>query len=146
MMSTSEQSSSVNIYNYQTWIPANGLTTFTDKFLGTIDGNPLVFRVNKNRAGRMDFDVNLGQASYGYGALKNAWLGAAGYTTDGNTLRNYMGTKNTAFGYEAMTSTNIGKENVAFGYRALQNNESYNGMVAIGFESMAKFTNEFNAR
>ena len=75
MMSSMEQSSSVNVLNYQTWTPSNGLATFTDKFIGTIDGNPLVFRVNKNRAGRMDFDVNLGQASYGYGALKNAWLG-----------------------------------------------------------------------
>jgi hypothetical protein len=145
MMSATEQSVGANIANYQTWLPSNGLTTFTDKFLGTIDGNPLVFRVNKNRAGRMDFDLNLGQASFGYGALKNAWLGAAGYTGDLNPLRNYMGTKNTAFGYEAMTNTNIGKENVAVGYRALQNNQSYNGMVAIGFESMANFTDAFTA-
>ena len=144
MMSATEQVGGTAA-SYQTWTTANGKTTFTDKFIGTIDGNPLVFRVNKNRAGRMDFDVNLGQASFGYGALKNAWLGAAGYTTDGNVLRNYMGTKNTAFGYEAMTNTNMGKENVAVGYRALQNNQSYNGMVAIGFESMANFTDAFTA-
>jgi hypothetical protein len=146
MMSYGELASgNLNTNSYQSWTPALGFTSYSDKFLGTIDGNPLVFRVNRNRAGRMDFDLNLGQASYGYGAAKNTWLNASGYTADGNPLRNYMGTKNTAFGYEALTNTNIGKENVAVGYRALQYNQSYNGMVAIGFESMSNFTDAFTA-
>jgi hypothetical protein len=144
MMSAFEQSSSASVYNYQTWTTSNALTSFTDKFLGTIDGNPLVFRVNKNRAGRMDHDLLLGQVSFGYGAAKNTWLNTS-ITADATTQRNYMGTKNTAFGYEALTNTNMGKENVAMGYRALQNNQSYNGMVAIGFESMSNFTSEYNS-
>ncbi|NBR59944.1 MAG: hypothetical protein EBT89_12425, partial [Opitutaceae bacterium] len=105
--------------------------------MGTTDASALNLRVYKMRSGRIDYDAILGQASFGYGAAKNTWLSSN--TTYGG-LYNNRGTKNTAFGYEALTSTNVGRENTALGYRALKNNNSYNGMVAVGFEAMANFT------
>jgi hypothetical protein len=142
-MSAFESSAGADVTRVGTWTSATGLTSFTDKFIGTNDANALVFRVYKNRSGRMDYDVNMGQVSFGYGAASNTWLNTT-VTANADPLYNYRGTKNTAFGYEALNSTNIGKENVALGYRALKNNQSYNGMVAIGFESMSNFTSAYN--
>ena len=119
------------------WSVSNATVSNTLRFMGTTDASALNLRVYKMRSGRIDYDANLGQASFGYGAAKNTWLSSN--TTYGG-LYNYRGTKNTAFGYEALTSTNVGKENTALGYRALKNNNSYNGMVAVGFEAMANFT------
>ena len=142
-MSAFETNAGSDYTRVGTWASASALTSFTDKFLGTNDANALVFRVYKNRAGRMDYDLNMGQVSFGYGAASNTWLNTT-MTTNGDPLYNYKGTKNTAIGYEALKSTNIGKDNVALGYMALKNNQSYNGMVAIGFESMSNFTSAYN--
>ncbi|NBR10406.1 MAG: hypothetical protein EBT98_12300, partial [Opitutaceae bacterium] len=140
--STANNASYVSNYNGTKagsglWTVSNATLSNTLRFMGTTDASALNLRVYKMRSGRIDYDAILGQASFGYGAAKNTWLSSN--TTYGG-LYNNRGTKNTAFGYEALTSTNVGRENTALGYRALKNNNSYNGMVAVGFEAMANFT------
>ena len=116
-----------------------GLTQYvseviTGKFLGTLDGSPLNFKVAGIRSGRIDNNAETGQTSFGYGAGQNAWL---------ENSSSYRGTKNTAIGFGSSYFTNVGKENTSLGYYSLYNNQSGSGSVALGFQSMMNYSNSY---
>jgi hypothetical protein len=86
-------------------------------FIGTIDNAPLNFRVNNQKAGRVDHNNN--NTSYGY------------FTFNALTT----GTYNTAFGQSAMMNLTTGSNNTAFGVQAMGVSTTGNGNVAIGLRT-----------
>lgn len=87
-------------------------------FLGSTNGVSLVFKVNNQRSGLIDF--NFGNTLFGY---------RAGVSISG-------GSNNLAQGNQAMQATTSGSYNVALGGSALYNNQSGSNNNAIGFESL----------
>lgn len=117
--------------NSGTWLLAgNSGTRDRIDFLGTIDNIPLNFRVNNQPAGRIDASTE--DTYFGYQAGKR------------DTIRT-IGTKNTAFGCQALELNVTGSWNSAMGVLALGTNRSGGGNTANGFFSMLfNLTGNFN--
>jgi hypothetical protein len=131
-------------------LTGNSGTNPSTNFIGTTDAQPLVFRVNNNRAGYVD--NNLGAVSLGYLSLNantatgNTALGyeAANSNTTGQSntaignlalLANTTGTQNTATGSFALES-NTASDNTANGYFALASNTTATNNTADGALSL----------
>lgn len=96
-------------------------------FLGTTDNVPFNFKVNNQKAGRIDH-----------------LLGATflGYQAGNSNLGNY----NTGFGYQSLFANTTGTENTGVGYLTLQNNTIGFGNLAMGFQAMnTNTTGSYNA-
>ena len=92
-------------------------------YLGTNNDKPLVFRVNKERAGFLD--------------AKSIYLGVfAGY--------NNHGKKEIAIGFNSLYSTTTGYSNIALGNNTLTSNTDGFGNVAMGDSSLFKNTTGAN--
>ena len=99
----------------QAWgLEGNKNTVDGKHFIGTIDNNPLNFRVNDEPAGRIDTGTS--NTSYGYQTL----------------LSNSGGKQNTANGFKALYSNTTGWLNTANGYTSLFSNTSGRLNVANG--------------
>ncbi|MEO9011586.1 MAG: tail fiber domain-containing protein [Ginsengibacter sp.] len=99
----------------------NEISTFD--YLGTNNDKPLVFRVNKERAGYLD--------------AKSIYLGVyAGY--------NNHGKEDIAIGYSALYSTTTGYSNIAMGKYALTANTTGFANMALGDSSLFKNTTGSN--
>ena len=99
-------------------LTGNSGTNSATNFIGTTDGQSLVFKVNNQKAGLLDyFNYNTG---FGYQTL-NA---------------NTSGVSNTANGFWALTSNTTGIYNVATGAYALQNNTNGVGNTATGTSAL----------
>ena len=81
-------------------------------FIGTLNKAPLNFEVNSQKAGRID---TTGSTFLGYEAAKNT-----------------TGTRNSAYGYQALYNNTTGIRNNAFGYQALYSNVNGNYNTAVG--------------
>jgi len=116
-------------YNGSTWqlitgggsssgwsLTGNSGTSPATNFLGTTDAQGLVFRVNNQKSGFVDYNAFAPNAAFGYRAL--------------NSLTS--GTGNTANGYNALYSDTSGYSNVAMGVSALYKNTSGHNQIAIG--------------
>ncbi|MEZ0182376.1 beta strand repeat-containing protein [Flavobacterium oncorhynchi] len=91
----------------------NGGTDSSVNFLGTTDGQSLIFKINNVRSGILS---QSGITAFGHKALSNA-----------------VGTNNTAFGHATLTGTTSGTGNVAVGYKALEiNTGSFNTGLGVG--------------
>jgi len=102
-------------------------------FIGTIDPNSLNFRVNNQKAGKID---HTGSTVLGYMAGKNNLntnLTGFGYLA---LYYNTSGNNNTAFGYSSLYKNTMGNDNSAFGKYALTNNISGNANTAFGSNSL----------
>jgi hypothetical protein len=99
-------------------LTGNNNTTDGTHFIGTTNGVALNFKVNDQKAGRIDF-VFPKNTFYGYQS-------GLAVTT---------GRDNTASGYTAFSSNTTGNENTAFGSSALFNNVAAWGNTAIGYNS-----------
>jgi trimeric autotransporter adhesin len=86
-------------------------------FIGTTDNIPLSFRVNNEKAGRIDHTLN--NTFFGYQA--------GNLTTD-------LG--NSGFGHLALSANTTGQLNTAFGYGSIQSNSTGFGNVAMGMHSL----------
>jgi hypothetical protein len=114
----------------------NASTNPANNFVGTTDTQPLVFRVNNQRAGYIsDKDDYSNYTSFGLGALAN-----------NNTVTG-TGVSNSAFGYKALNANINGSGNSAFGWNALASNEAVdiNGLLgsqnsAFGFGALRSNT------
>lgn len=107
----------------------NAGTNEATDYLGTSDNIPLNFKVNAQRAGKIDH------------LKENAFFG---YTA-GNASSSYTGNGNVAFGNQAMQANNTGLYNVAVGTNSLRQSSSTNGNVAVGPNTMwVHTTNDFN--
>lgn len=113
-----------------TWIPignnsknawkttGNVGTNPTNNFIGTIDDNPLSFRLNNTLSGRLEANTTIGNTSLGF-----------------QTLLNNTGTNNTAFGYRSLFNNSNGNENTSIGRSALYANTTGGGNVAMGYRA-----------
>lgn len=100
-------------------ITGNSATVPGTNFLGTTDAQSLVFKVNNQKAGLLDYNAVNGTTSFGYQSLNN------------NT-----GPYNNAFGYQALFSNSTGGYNLANGYKALFSNSSGYANTATGFQTL----------
>jgi len=99
----------------------NSLTTVGTNFLGTIDSQPLMFKVYNKEAGYIDFDYNKANTGFGFQTLSS----------------NTTGHSNTANGYEALQSNTTGVQNSAIGKLALSANTEGNNNIALGSEALS---------
>lgn len=97
-------------------------------FLGTTTNVPLSFRVNNQRAGRIETTVN-GSTSYGY-------LSGSAYTG--------VGARNTSIGVKVLQNNTYGMDNAAVGYQTLASNTSGFNNSALGAEVLYANTSGFN--
>lgn len=114
-------------------------------FLGTTDNIPLNFRVNNQKAGRIDAtntffgyqtgNINIGiqNVAFGYQCLLVNTLGINN-TAIGNKVlvTNTTGFSNTGVGNFALFYNTIGNTNTAVGEAASQNNTTGNNNVSVG--------------
>jgi hypothetical protein len=110
-------------------------------FIGTTDNMPLNFKVNNQKAGRIDPS---GPTFLGYQAgksnttgLDNVGIGYQALTT------NTTGYRNTSVGYQSSNSNTTGDSNSAFGYISLFSNTTGYSNTAIGSASMYNNTTGF---
>ena len=122
-----------------------------NNFIGTTDGNPLIFKVNNIKSGYLGTSGNVG---YGYQSLDVLTTGydnlAIGYkalatNTSGNTntaigtyalVYNTIGNSNVAVGFGALRSNTTGIFNTGVGYRVLYDNTSGYYNCAFGREAL----------
>jgi hypothetical protein len=108
-------------------------------FLGTTDNNPLNFKVNNQKAGRID--PTLRNAFYGYLAGNSNTTGTYNIAIGNSTLySNTTGSSNTATGYGALFYNNTGSYNTASGYYALYFNTTGTGNLANGANALRNNT------
>ncbi len=99
-------------------LTGNAGTTVGTNFIGTTDGQPLMIKVNNQKAGYVDY-ASLFSTALGYQALNvNA------------------GVNNTALGYQALALNTSGFSNAAMGHFALASNTSGIGNAAFGQSAM----------
>lgn len=108
-------------------IVGNEFTDATINFLGTIDEQPLMIRVNNTPAGRIDWDS----------AFPFDELGIQAVTAVGkNSLSSLTsGENNTAFGYESGSSLTSGAANTIVGVEAGFNATTAENNVLMGYQS-----------
>ena len=108
-------------------------------FLGTTDNVPLNFKVNNNRAGRIDnstYNTFLGYLSGGTSTTGNKNVGI-GYQALSSLT---SGSQNVAVGYQALMSLTTPLANTAVGYYALRDNQTSGSNTALGYYSLAYHT------
>jgi len=111
------------------WSLTGNTGTSSTNFLGTIDKQPLVFKVNNQKAGRID---TLENTFFGYGAGKTNATGFVNTAIGDDALSlNSAGNYNTAIGSSALYNT-IGNINLGVGFTALYNNTDGYRNTAIG--------------
>lgn len=118
----------------------NSGTNPDSNFIGTTDDEPLLFRVNNQKAGEIDQRNN--NTSLG---LLAGW--AFDSTSYGNTAFgayaleiNTKGTANTAIGYGSLSNDSVGSSNTAVGNGSLGSNETGNRNCAFGSGAMNGYT------
>ncbi len=118
----------------QDWhIDGNSGTTDLN-FIGTTDAKALVFKINNQKAGLLEFTI--GNAGFGYQSLNN------------NTA---AGNGNSAFGYKTLYLNTTGYRNTAIGSSALEFNttgalNTASGMYALYHNTTAKFNTALGAQ
>ncbi len=119
----------------QNWLLAGNSISSTN-FLGSTNAQPLVFKVNNQRSGLIDYDNSKSNTAFGYQALfsnTSGWYNSAnGYWS---LFSNTTGYLNTASGQRSLYSNTTGHENCAFGTSALLNTNAF-GNTAIGYEAL----------
>jgi hypothetical protein len=107
-------------------LTGNSGTIPSVNYIGTSDAQPLVFKINTKKAGRIELNSNIANTSLGFQTLN--------LSSPGN--------KNSAFGYQALTS-NTGVGNTAQGYRSMYTNSSGGYNTALGYQSLYNNTTSF---
>lgn len=103
-------------------------------FIGTTDNSPLNLRVNNQKAGRIDHNLN--NTFLGYKSGNSNTSGVSNTAIGEKSLElNTYGEKNTAIGRNALGANVSGKKNTALGYAAFNNGASYENSTALGFSA-----------
>lgn len=128
----------------------NGNNITSDNFIGTLNNNPLVFKVNNKIAGKIDVDNNItNNTSIGVYSLENNSTGAFNSAFGNNSLQNNtIGVSNSAFGQASLLKNSTGSYNCSFGASSLLNNTIGFGNCAFGqsalnLNSTASFNSAF---
>ena len=116
-------------------LTGNAGTIDGTNFIGTTDNIPLSFRVNGQKAGRIDHLI--GNTFLGYQAGNSNTTGyyntANGYQA---LFSNTTAYQNTANGYQALFSNTTGYANTANGWASLYSNTTGYGNTANGFRTL----------
>lgn len=146
------------IINNNSWqLTGNAGTNSAVNFIGTTDAQPLVFKVNNERAGyiysgntslgSLAFNANtsgFSNSAFGYKSLENNTTGYQNTSLGYFTLNdNIGGTSNVAVGNSALGNNTSGDENCAIGLAALGKNTTRSGLVAVGIQAL--YNNGLNA-
>jgi hypothetical protein len=143
----------LSVTSTDAWLlTGNGGTVDGVNFIGTTDNVPLNFRVNNEKAGRIDGTLNntfMGyrgafmtvtghdNTSYGGSALFHLTNGSNNTAVGANALQtNSGGHGNTAIGRMALLGNTTGASNVAIGQGAMRSNSTGNNNIAIGGEAL----------
>src|SRR4051794_20147641 len=110
----------------------NSGTDSSINFIGTKDAQPLLFKVNNQRAGYLEYNDFSQTTAFGYQTL----ISNVPSDSDGNT----GGIGNSAFGYLALTSNRSGELNTALGQLTLTNNTTGDINTAVGAYSLISNT------
>jgi len=117
------------------WSITGNAGTGSINFIGTTDAQPLLFKINNQKAGYLDY-ASPASTSFGYQALHvNTGINntANGYQT---LYANTSGFNNVANGYQALYSNTAGNSNTANGVNALYTNTTGAYNTATGFEAL----------
>lgn len=133
-------------------LTGNAGTTYSNNFIGTNDNNDFSFRLNNQRAGRLEIASQSAYFGYLAGpttntATANTGIGYNALNANtsgfGNTGIGYLalqvntsGFWNTAVGGASQWGTTSGSSNVSLGYQSLRNNSTGSGNIAIGRDAM----------
>lgn len=145
------------------WVGGGNAASSGD-FLGTINDQPLVFKVNNQRTGYLDYIVDgsvylgfqagnslstsLNNIAIGYQALRGP--GAASPGTSSNiaigskTLTGSYAGENVAIGTSSSELNGGGVQNVSIGVRALKNNVNGQRNIALGMVALENTTGSNN--
>ncbi|GEM_PF-1883527 len=114
-------------------LTGNTGTTDVNNFIGTTDIIPINFKVNNQKAGRIDA---AGPTFYGYqSGNSNTSISSEGYGFQAlynNTTSNY----NTAVGHQSLYANNSGSMNTGLGYQALNHNTTGGANTGIGTQAL----------
>ncbi|MDP1621129.1 MAG: tail fiber domain-containing protein [Bacteroidales bacterium] len=117
-------------------LAGNAGTTVGTNFLGTTDAKPLMFKVNNQIAGYIDYGL-LFNTGFGYQTLNSITTGNYNTANGYQTLYSCnTGSRNTADGYQALYSNNYGYYNTAGGFAALYSNTTGHYNTAIGYAAL----------
>lgn len=154
-------------FNGTQWVSTNAVGTTTSlawlllgnagtndgvNFLGTTDQMAMNFRVNGQKAGRIEYGNQFFTApggtpqganvSIGFGTLNLNTPGAGGAGSHNTALGNYAlnvnttGRRNTAIGYDVLGQNTTGDSNSGVGFGALQVNTTGNNNTGMGAYSL----------
>ena len=114
----------------------NSGTDTAKNFIGTTDAQPLLFKVNNQKAGFLDFSDLSHNTAFGYQTLINNVV---------SNVEGATGANNSAFGYFALLSNTSGEINTAHGAGALFANTTGNANTSTGaFSLFSNTTGGFN--
>jgi len=129
LFSQTNTSSKEKTIGLPAWLLRGNIGTDTSKnFIGTRDAQPLLFKVNNQRAGYLEYNDFSQTTAFGYQTL----ISNVPSDSDGNT----GGIGNSAFGYLALTSNRSGELNTALGQLTLTNNTTGDINTAVGAYSL----------
>ena len=128
--------------NWGWGLQGNAGTTDNTSFIGTMDNVPLNFKVNFQKAGRIDHILN--NSFFGYLAGQNA-TGSNNTAVGSGALRSVTtANSNTAFGAAALSRNTTGADNVGIGTNALFFNTTGQENVAVGSSALLNNTEGIN--
>ncbi|MEO6541969.1 MAG: tail fiber domain-containing protein [Ferruginibacter sp.] len=125
-------------------LSGNSLSNPANQFIGTLDDNPLLFRIKNINAGLIDSTTQ--NTAFGFRALDSAVITALQFNTAfgyKTLLNNTIGALNTAIGGNSLRSNKSGFSNVAVGYSSLFSNTTGGGNTAIGISALNNNTSGF---
>lgn len=122
----------------QAWgLAGNTGTNPTTDFIGTVDPQPLSFKVNNTMAGKLDYNILKLNTSYGVRSLQDLTSGvnntAIGYVTLGNCS---TGSNNTALGTQSLRSLTTASHCTALGTQALEMNTTGARNTGVGHHGL----------
>lgn len=141
-------------------LTGNSGTNPANNFIGTIDNQPLSFRLNNAWAGQFNqFTNNYGigvgalqsnttgtqNVGFGHWALLSNTTGLANTSIGNDALsRNTTGNSNTAIGNWALLLNTTGLQNTAVGDNALSRNQGGRDNTAVGYWALLSVSSDWN--
>ena len=124
-------------------LTGNTGTTPATNFMGTTDAQPLLFKVNNQNAGYIDFDNTKANTGFGYQTLNSLTTGLGNTANGYGSLKvNSIGSNNTAIGGAVLYANTTGQNNTGNGVYTLFSNVAGNNGVAIGMSSQYYVNNQ----
>lgn len=116
----------------------NSGTNPATNFLGTTDGDTLIFKVGNVQSGFIESDNGNQSTAFGYNSLISNLNGGTNAAFGNNALReNTDGGGNTAMGYTALVQNTTGTNNTAIGAACMSGNVTGSYNTSVGFNSGA---------